>query len=240
MKEGWSLTVEELRAGYGGIEVVRGVNLHISAGEIVTIIGPNGAGKSTLLKAIFGLAELYGGRIRIGDDDLTGLPPERLVRQGLSFVPQDRNVFARLTVDENLEMGAYTLPERGQARRDRLERVYTLFPDLAQRRHQRAGLLSGGQQQMLAIGRALMLTPRLLLLDEPTASLSPLVARMIFEKIREINQDGVAILMVEQNARAALELSHRGYVLAMGANRAEGPAAELLADSTVGELFLGG
>lgn len=229
--------VENLYAGYGDLQILHGVSLHVEANEIVTVIGPNGAGKSTLMKAIFGLVPPSAGSVRLGGDDLTGLRPDLLVRRGISFVPQNENVFPRLTVHENLELGAFILKGSIQ---DRLARVYDLFPGLWEKRADRAGVLSGGQQQMVAIGRALMLEPKLLLLDEPTAGLSPLYAKMILERLQEINASGVGILMIEQNAKAALAMSHRGYVLTMGRNRIDGRAEELLTDREVGALFLGG
>jgi ABC-type branched-subunit amino acid transport system ATPase component len=202
----------------------------------VAVIGPNGAGKSTLLKAIFGLVPVRGGRVVLEGEDVTNLAPDKVVAKGMSYVPQTENVFPSLSIQENLEMGAFV---RRDALRERLERVYGLFPDLAGRRHQGAGQLSGGERQMLALGRALMLDPQVLLLDEPSASLSPKMVDSIFEKIREINETGCAVLLVEQNAREALALSNRGYVLAMGENRLEGPAKGLLDGKDVGRLYLG-
>lgn len=230
------LAVQQLVVGYGGAPVVRGVSLHVEPGEIVALIGPNGAGKSTLLKAIFGLLRPETGHVLFKDEDITGLPPELLVQRGLAYMPQARNVFSSLTVEENLQMGGYLL-ERGV--RERMEQLYALFPQLAARRHVRAGKLSGGERQMLALARALMLDPVLLLLDEPSAALAPALVDAVFDRIRVINQAGVAILMVEQNAVAALRLAHRGYVLAGGRNQREGSGAALLADEAVGRLYLG-
>lgn len=232
-----ALEVESIHAGYGELQILHGVSLRVGRGEIVTVIGPNGAGKSTLMKCLFGLVRPTSGRILFLGEEITGEKPERLVRRGVCYVPQNENVFPRLTVEENLEMGAFI--RKGELK-DAIERVYHIFPPLKERRHARAGVLSGGQQQMVAIGRALMLQPQLLLLDEPTAGLSPLYARMILEKVREINADGVAILMIEQNAKAALAMSHRGYVLTMGRNRMESSAEELLQNEEVAALFLGG
>jgi ABC-type branched-subunit amino acid transport system ATPase component len=211
--------------------------MRVDAGEVVTLIGPNGAGKSTLLKTIFGLLMPTEGRIRFGDADITGLTPPTLVRRGMSYVPQVDNVFPSLTVQENLEMGAFV---RGDGLPERLEEMYTFFPTLRLKRKQRVGGLSGGERQMVAMGRALMLDPRLLLLDEPSAGLSPRLVGMVFEKMAEINQTGVALLIVEQNARHALRLSHRGYVLASGQVRLEGKGDQLLSDEEVGRLYLGG
>ena len=230
------LQATDLTAGYGEIEILHGVSLRVEAGEIVAVIGPNGAGKSTLLKAIFGIIPRRAGRVQLADEDVTGLGPDRIVKKGMSYVPQTENVFPSLTIDENLEMAAYV--SRNGLREHR-ERVYTMFPDLASRPRERASRLSGGQRQMLALARALMLDPRILLLDEPSASLSPKMVEVIFEKIGEINRSGTAILLVEQNAREALSFSHRGYVLAMGENRLEGEAKSLLNDKEVARLYLG-
>jgi ABC-type branched-subunit amino acid transport system ATPase component len=223
--------------GYGGADILHGVELDVEEGELVVIVGPNGAGKSTLLKAIFGLIRVREGSIRFAGEEIANRRPDQLVRRGLGFVPQERNVFPSLTVEENLEMGAFILGEDISAR---LERVYQIFPPLREKRSQPAGQLSGGQRQMVGIGRALMLEPRLLILDEPTAGLSPQFTDLIFDKVREINRDGVSIVMVEQNARQALMLAHRGYVLTLGRNRFEGPGPELVANREVAELFLGG
>lgn len=232
-----TLSVERLVAGYGELDILHGVSIEVGSDEIVTVIGPNGAGKSTLMKSIFGLVRPKGGRIVFLGEDVTGERPPRLVARGLCYVPQNENVFPSLTVEENLQMGAYI--RSGDLAGD-IERIFNLFPPLLEKRKVRAGVLSGGQQQMVAIGRALMLEPKLLLLDEPTAGLSPLFAKMILEKVREINESGVPILMIEQNARAALAMSHRAYVLTTGQNRLDGKASELLADQEVGALFLGG
>jgi ABC-type branched-subunit amino acid transport system ATPase component len=231
------LDVHHVNSGYGEMTILRDISIRVDAGEVVTLIGPNGAGKSTLLKTIFGLLMPTEGRIRFEDTDITGLTPPVLVRRGMSFVPQVDNVFPSLTVQENLEMGAFV---RGDGFAERLEEMYTFFPTLRLRRKQRVGGLSGGERQMVAMGRALMLDPRLLLLDEPSAGLSPRLVGMVFEKIAEINQAGVALLIVEQNARQALRLSHRGYVLASGQVRLEGKGDQLLSDAEVGRLYLGG
>lgn len=230
------LEASDVVSGYGEVEILHGVSLRLDRGEIVAIIGPNGAGKSTLMKAIFGLLKPRAGTVRLQGEDVTGMPPERMVRRGVCYVPQSENVFPSLSIEENLEMGAYT---RSDGLQQRLESIYGLFPDLAQRPQLRAGKLSGGQRQMLALARALMLDPTVLLLDEPTASLSPKMVGDIFDKIHNINQTGVAILIVEQNAKEALSIGHRGYVLAMGHNRLEGTGQELLASEEVGKLYLG-
>lgn len=230
------LRVQDVVAGYGEVEILHGVSIAVSEAEIVAVIGPNGAGKSTLLKAIFGLVSVRGGSVHLAERDVTNIAPDRIVQSGMSYVPQTENVFPSLTINENLEMGAYV---RRDGLRDRLERVYDLFPDIASRRGERAGRLSGGQRQMLALARALMLDPKILLLDEPSASLSPKMVDSIFEKIGEINRGGTAILLVEQNAKEALSFASRAYVLAMGENRFEGGAKEMLDNEEVGKLYLG-
>ncbi|HZW99857.1 MAG TPA: ABC transporter ATP-binding protein [Trueperaceae bacterium] len=231
------LTVEGAVSGYGEMQVLKGVSIHVDDGEIVSIVGPNGAGKSTVMKLVFGLLKPWEGRVTFAGQDISGMAPERVVRLGLCYVPQVENVFPTLTVEENLEMGAYILDGPLKSRK---ERVYDLFPRLAERRRQRAGKMSGGERQMVAMGRALMLDPRLLMLDEPSAGLAPLLVDMIFEKVAEINQTGVAVLMVEQNAKRSLELADRGYVLAGGTNQVEGPGSTLLRDPEVARLYLGG
>jgi len=231
------LDVRHINSGYGEMTILRDISMRVDPGEVVTLIGPNGAGKSTLLKTIFGLLMPMDGRIFFGDTDITGLTPPALVRRGMSFVPQVDNVFPSLTVQENLEMGAFV---RSDGFAERLEEMYTFFPTLRLKRKQRVGGLSGGERQMVAMGRALMLDPRLLLLDEPSAGLSPRLVSMVFEKMAEINHTGVALLIVEQNARQALRLSHRGYVLASGQVRLEGTGDQLLNDAEVGRLYLGG
>jgi ABC-type branched-subunit amino acid transport system ATPase component len=230
------LEASDLVSGYGEVEILHGVSLRLDRGEIVAIIGPNGAGKSTFMKAVFGLLKIRSGTVRLGDEDITGMPPERIVRKGMCYVPQSENVFPSLSIQENLEMGAFI---RRDGYRQRLDEIYGLFPDLAQRPQLRAGKLSGGQRQMLALARALMLDPKILLLDEPTASLAPKMVEDIFAKIHNINQTGVAILIVEQNAKEALSVCHRAYVLAGGYNRLEGTGPELLASEEVGKLYLG-
>lgn len=231
-----ALVVHGLTSGYGEVPVVKDISIAVGADEIVTIIGPNGAGKSTVLKAVFGLLRTWAGQVRLNGAPITGLPPERLVRRGIGFVPQTDNVFPSLTIRENLTIGGFT---RADGLAERIDWIYELFPVLAERPGERASRLSGGQRQTLAIARALMLEPRILMLDEPSASLSPLMLQTVFEKVVEINRRGTAILMVEQNARQALAISHRGYVLANGVNRLTGPAAELLASDEVRRLYLG-
>ena len=224
-------------AGYEQMEILHDVSIEVRAGEIVTLIGPNGAGKSTLMKTAFGLLRPRRGAIRFEDTDITGLAPSALVRRGISYVPQVDNVFPSLTVEENLEMGAVV---REDDVRPRLEEVLQLFPTLRAKRRVKAGGLSGGERQMVAMGRALMLDPRLLLLDEPSAGLSPVLVDTVFEKIETINRAGVAILLVEQSAREALRRSHRGYLLAGGQVRLEGPGPALLENPDVARLYLGG
>jgi ABC-type branched-subunit amino acid transport system ATPase component len=232
------LEVEKLEAGYDDALILRGVSLAAGADEIVAIIGPNGAGKSTLLKAIYGLVTHRGGSVRFAGDDVTGLRADRLTRRGLNFVPQTDNVFPSLTLAENVEVGALALPRA--ERRAGVERVSELFPILRQRPRQRAGTLSGGQRKLVALARALVTSPRLLLLDEPSAGLSPQAMDLVFDKLVEIRALGVGILVVEQNARRVLALADTGYVLDMGRNAIEGTGAELLRDPKVTELYLGG
>lgn len=231
------LAVDGVVVGYGAMDVLHNVSIEVNPGEIVSIIGPNGSGKSTLMKAIFGLLKPKQGAVLFNGDDITGLPPHKVVRRGLCYVPQAENVFLSLTVQENLEMGGFIL---NGGVRERAELVYGLFPDLKGAQHKRVGRLSGGQRQMVALGRSLMLEPRLLLLDEPSAGLSPIYVDSIFQRVLEINQSGVTILIVEQNARKALSISHRAYVLAAGENRHQGPAADLLANEEVRRAYLGG
>jgi branched-chain amino acid transport system ATP-binding protein len=231
------LTADNLVGGYGDADILHGVSLTIEPTDIVVVVGPNGAGKSTALKALFGLVKLRQGRITLLGEDITGVAPDAIVPRGMGYVPQERNIFPNLTVQENLEMGAYT--RRGGISAA-FDRVYGLFPPLAERRRSPAGTLSGGQRQMVAIGRALMLEPRILLLDEPTVGLSPLFIDQIFDKIVAINRAGIAMLMVEQNARQALRLASRGYVLAGGRNLFSDTGPNLLANPDVAQSFLGG
>ncbi len=230
------LSASGIVAGYGEVEILHGVSISLREGEMVAVIGPNGAGKSTLLKALFGLLPVRQGRVLLNGEEITNRSPEAVVQKGMCYVPQTENVFPSLTIQENLEMGGYL---RRDGVPERLSRTLEMFPDLAGRRGERAGKLSGGQRQMLALARALMLDPRVVLLDEPSASLSPKMVETIFAKIAEINRAGTAMLIVEQNAREALSLSQRGYVLAMGLNRLEGEAKSLLDNEEVGRLYLG-
>jgi ABC-type branched-subunit amino acid transport system ATPase component len=231
------LDIQDLYSGYRGVDILKGIHLKVNPGQIVVIIGPNGAGKSTVLKSLFGLATIRSGRVLFQGSDITHLPAEQLVRRGIGFVPQTNNVFPSLTVQENLEMGAFIRRDNLAAQ---LERVYELFPPLKEKRRQAAGSLSGGQRQMLAMGRALMVEPQLLLLDEPTAGLSPLYIEQTFALLREINRLGISILMVEQNAKQALKMADWGYVLSTGENRFEDTGPNLLNNPEVLELFLGG
>jgi ABC-type branched-subunit amino acid transport system ATPase component len=233
-----SLEVEDLEAGYGEALVLRGVSLRAEPGELVAIVGPNGAGKSTLLKVVYGLLGVRRGAVRYEGEDVTGTQPERLTRLGLNYVPQLANVFPSLSIAENLSIGASALPR--PERRSAVDELYERFPALAERRRQRAGTLSGGQRKLLAVARALATRPRTLLLDEPSAGLSPQAVQLVFDKLQEINAAGIAIVMVEQNARRALALADRGYVLDMGRNAYEGDGSALLADPKVAELYLGG
>jgi ABC-type branched-subunit amino acid transport system ATPase component len=233
------LRAEGLVAGYvAEVDILSGVDAEVRDGEIVTIVGPNGAGKSTLLKAVFGLLPPRAGRVWLHDADITGARPHNITRRGMSYVPQLDNVFPTLTVEENLEMGA--IAGRDVDRGERMQAMYELFPRLAERRRQPAGTMSGGERQMAAMARALMPAPAVLLLDEPSAGLAPAFVDAIFDQVLEINRAGVTVLMVEQNARRALGMSDRGYVLDLGKNRFEGPGRELLEDPKVAELYLGG
>ncbi|MFQ6079726.1 MAG: ABC transporter ATP-binding protein [Thermodesulfobacteriota bacterium] len=231
------LEAKKLTSGYGETDILHDVSIRLDEKEIASIIGPNGAGKSTLLKTIFGVLTPRQGAVELHDEEITGLSPDKIVRKGMSYVPQVDNVFPSLTIQENLEMGAFV---RTDDYRDRLQEMYDLFPLLKDRRNQKVGSLSGGQRQMVAMGRALMLDPKVLLLDEPSASLAPLLVGMIFEKIVDINKMGVAIIVVEQNARETLKISDRGYVLAMGRKVFEDTGKAILENEEVGKLYLGG
>jgi neutral amino acid transport system ATP-binding protein len=231
------LETDQLVAGYlPDVDILSGVSIKVRDGEIVTIVGPNGAGKSTLIKTIFGLLSPRSGRILFRGDDIGGQRPHVITRSGLSYVPQLDNVFKSLTVEENLEMGSLDRSKTDQ----QIEHMYSLFPRLGERRSQPAGTMSGGERQMVAMARALMPNPQVLLLDEPSAGLAPAFVDAIFEKTQEVNEAGVTIVMVEQNARRALAMSDRGYVLDLGTDRFEGPGKELLEDPKVAELYLGG
>jgi len=220
-----------------GLPILHGVSVDVALGEMVTIIGPNGAGKSTLVKAIAGFVQVTDGQVRLDSATITNQPAQALIEQGVAFVPQRENVFTSLTIHENLRIGGYVVTDELE---HRIEKAYTMFPILAERRRDKAAVLSGGERQMLAIARALLPEPRVLMLDEPTAGLAPRVAGEVLERIRSLASDGVAVLMVEQNARAALARSDRGYILAEGRNRATGSATDLLNDPGLGETFLGG
>ena len=231
------LTGEALTGGYGGPDILRGCSVAVDAGEIAVVVGPNGAGKSTAMKALFGLLRLRAGTVRLDGEDITALAPQARARKGMGFVPQTENVFRSMTVQENLEMGAFI---RDDDIVGTMDEVYRLFPVLGEKRRQAAGELSGGQRQQVAIGRALMNRPRVLMLDEPTAGVSPIVTQELFERIVDIAEGGVAVLIVEQNARAALELADTGFVLVQGRNRHTGAGSELLANPEIRRSFLGG
>src|SRR3989338_1695796 len=238
------LQIKNLESWYGKVKILDGVNIHVDEGEIVSLIGPNGAGKSTVLKNIFGLIQKRHGEILFNVDErhinLLNKTPQQIVKLGISYVPQGRSVFPSLTVQENLEMGAYIREDKKTEIKKDINYAFEKFPILHTRRNQKAGLLSGGEQQMLAIARALMLHPKLMLLDEPSLGLSPKTKFAIFEKIKEINKSGVTILIVEQNARMSLEMSDRAYVLELGKNKLEGNAKDLTKDERVQHLYLGG
>jgi branched-chain amino acid transport system ATP-binding protein len=232
------LDVENLVAGYEpGVPIVRGASITVALGEIVAILGPNGAGKSTLIRAIAGLVPKFSGRVALAGVNITALPAHQVIRRGLAFVPQTHNVFAGMTVADNFALAAAVLPHG--ARHERIGEMYAFFPNLAERRGTLAGRMSGGERQMLAVARALMVRPKLLVLDEASAGLSPKLVEIVFQRLREIRATGVTILLVEQNVRAALAISDRAYVLAEGENRHAGSAAELWNDPAIGELYLG-
>ena len=232
------LAVEDLVTHYGPVEALKGISLHVSRGEIVTLIGANGAGKSTTLRTISGIVRPTRGRITYEGKDLTTLPPERIVALGIAHVPEGRRVFPQMSVLENLELGAYTRSDKRAIQED-LERVFALFPRLAERRNQLAGTMSGGEQQMLAIGRALMARPRLLLLDEPSMGLAPIIVENIFAVIQDINRQGTTILLVEQNANLALSVAHKGYVLETGRIALSDTAEQLRENEAVRRAYLG-
>ena len=231
------LAIDNLSGGYGEADILHGVSLEINTGEIVVVIGPNGAGKSTAMKAVFGLLRLSGGSVHLAGEEITNMDPAQVVNKGVCYVPQTNNVFPTLTVQENLEMGAYI---RKDDFRPRLQEIYEMFPPLAEKKNQVTGELSGGQRQMVAMGKALMLEPTILMLDEPTAGLSPIYRNEIFQIIRQINASGVPILMVEQNAKQSLAVANRGYVLVDGRNRTTGKGIDLLNDPEIARMFLGG
>jgi branched-chain amino acid transport system ATP-binding protein len=235
-----ALSIEDLVAGYEpGLPIVRGASLQVAEGEIVAIIGPNGAGKSTLVKAAAGLVPIVGGQVHMHGDDITGVPAHRMVHRGLAFVPQTENVFANLTIAENLELAAALLLHRRTQRQQRLQPVYDAFPDLARQRTLLAGRLSGGQRQMLAVARALIAQPRVLMLDEPSAGLSPKLVAQVLDMLKRVRAGGVTVLLVEQNVKAALAVADRVAVLVEGKERIVAPAAELQRDPRIAELYLG-
>ncbi len=228
---------ETMTGGYGPVDILHNCTIAVEKGEIAVIVGPNGAGKSTAMKAVFGMLNLRGGQVRLAGEDITALSPQARVAKGMAFVPQTQNVFTTMTVEENLEMGAFL---RRDDIRGTMEQVYTLFPILKEKRRQPAGELSGGQRQQVAVGRALMTEPKVLMLDEPTAGVSPIVMDELFDRIIEVARTGISILMVEQNARQALAIADKGYVLVQGANRFTDTGKALLADPEVRRSFLGG
>ena len=226
-----------MTGGYGGADILKGCTISVESGEIAVIVGPNGAGKSTAMKAMFGMLDLRAGSVLLNGEDITSLPPQHRVQCGMGFVPQTQNVFTSMTVQENLEMGGFI---RGDDFSDTIEEIYNLFPVLREKRAQPAGELSGGQRQQVAVGRALMTQPKVLMLDEPTAGVSPIVMDELFDRIIDVARTGIAILMVEQNAKQALAIADRGYVLVQGENRYTDSGAALLANPDVRRAFLGG
>ena len=232
-----SLLAKNITAGYGGVDIINDLNLFVNEGEIVVIVGPNGAGKSTAMKAMLGMLKLSKGSVEFSGNEIDSMLPQQRVSLGIAFVPQNQNVFTGLTVEENLEMGAFL---RKDNIHETIEQIYDLFPILKEKRNQNAGELSGGQRQQVAFGRALMTMPKILMLDEPTAGVSPIVMDELFSRIIEVGKTGVGILMVEQNAKQALNIADRGYVLVNGKNRNEGSGKELLENPDVRKSFLGG
>ncbi len=231
------LVAENMTGGYGAVDILHGCTLRVEKGQIVVIVGPNGAGKSTAMKAVFGMLKLRGGHVMLDGEDISALSPQARVAKGMAFVPQTSNVFPSMSVEENLEMGAFLRRDNVAAT---MEQVYALFPILKEKRRQAAGELSGGQRQQVAVGRALMTEPKLLMLDEPTAGVSPIVMDELFDRIIEVARTGISILMVEQNARQALNIANMGYVLVQGSNRYTDTGEALLADPDVRRTFLGG
>ena len=233
----YNLIGKNITAGYGGVDIIKNINLHVNEGEIVVIVGPNGAGKSTAMKALLGMLKLTDGSVSFTQDDITAMLPQDRVNLGIAFVPQTHNVFTGMTVEENLEMGGFI---RSDDIHHTIEDIYNLFPILKEKRNQNAGELSGGQRQQVAFGRALMTKPKILMLDEPTAGVSPIVMDELFSRIIEVGKTGVGILMVEQNAKHALNIADRGYVLVNGKNSREGSGEDLLNNPEVRKSFLGG
>ncbi|MFK7867526.1 MAG: ABC transporter ATP-binding protein [Alphaproteobacteria bacterium] len=231
------LEVKGVHAGYGGADILHGVNVHVAMGEIVVLVGPNGAGKSTVMKAVFGLLNISSGTVTLDGIEITNTPPQQVVGKGVSFVPQSANVFPTLSVEENLEMGAFI---RKDDFKGRIAEIYEMFPPLYDKRKLEAGSLSGGQRQMVAMGKALMIDPKILLVDEPTAGLSPKYQEEILEIVKRVNSFNVPIMMVEQNVKQALQIADRGYVLVDGCNRIEDTGPGLLANAEIAEMFLGG
>lgn len=231
------LSGDNMTGGYGGADILHDCTIGVDQGEIVVIVGPNGAGKSTAMKAVFGMLDISQGAVHLNGEDITQLSPQDRVAKGMSFVPQNQNVFTSMSVEENLEMGAFT---RRDDFTETMEQVFELFPILKEKRRQAAGELSGGQRQQVAVGRALMTQPKVLMLDEPTAGVSPIVMDELFDRVIEVAKSGIAILMVEQNARQALSIANRGYVLVQGRNRYTDTGAALMANPEVRRAFLGG
>ena len=232
-----NLIGKNITAGYGGVDIIKDINLYVNEGEIVVIVGPNGAGKSTAMKSLLGMLKLTSGSVNFSEKTITNMLPQDRVSLGIAFVPQNQNVFTGMTVEENLEMGAFL---RHDNIKDTIDQIYELFPILREKKNQNAGELSGGQRQQVAVGRALMTMPKILMLDEPTAGVSPIVMDDLFSRIIEVGKTGVGILMVEQNAKQALNIADRGYVLVNGKNSREGTGQELLNNPDVRKSFLGG
>lgn len=231
-----ALDIVNLHAGYGETEILKGINLRVEHSEIVAIIGPNGAGKSTVVKSVLGLLNIISGNISLNGNNIVGIAPDKAIKSGISYVPQTHNIFPNLTITENLEMGAWT---KSKGIPERIQEMFELFPDLKVKRNKVAGSLSGGQRQMVAMAKALMVDSKIMLLDEPTAGLSPKFQSEIFRTIKRINKNGVPILLVEQNAKQALETADRGYVLVDGSNKVEGKGQDLINDRNVARMFLG-
>jgi branched-chain amino acid transport system ATP-binding protein len=234
------LRMRNVEAGYGKITILRGVSIDVHEGEIVCVIGPNGAGKSTAFKAVFGFVKVSSGKIEFGDDEITNQTPQEVLSKGVTFVPQGRSTFPQMTVEENLRLGMYF--ERNEERiQESMLRIFDMFPRLQERRKQFAGTMSGGEQRMLEIGRALMSQPRMIMLDEPSAGLAPVISKQVFNTVRRLNEEfGITVFMVEQNARQGLQISHRGYVLESGRNRFEGAGEALINSDVVQRMYLGG